>query len=329
MCLKLITDHLFAMAFFRFSSLSFPSKERVQAAQEIYAPMANIEVQTLSQSPIIETRLRLLPGISIGWSKLSPMRVYRKQQHLQDGNDDFSLLLNPSGQAVWSAEIEQCSEFKCPPGMGCLSFGDCPGTLTFSGLQTQILNINISRTLFEPLIKTIKQNQKPIIDQKILSLLTLSAMDLLQEKPNSSLNPLEQANQLVDLASLAVGVHQDYEIHARQQGLKEVRMKAIKADINIHFYRGDLSLDWLAKRHGISPSYIRAMFEQQGTSFTNFLLNLRLEKAYSCLCNPQNTSLTITDIAYNTGFNNPSWFYRAFKQRFGVAPGEIRNHKST
>lgn len=317
------------MAFFRFSSLSFPPEKRLLAAQEIYAPMANIALETLTLSPMIETRLRLLPGISIAWAKTSPMRVHRKQQHIQDGNDDFSLLLNPSGQTAWSAAIEQRSEFRCSPGVGYQSFADRPGTLTFSSSQSQILNINISRALFEPLIKTIENNPKPIIDQTMLNLLTRSAMDLLQETHTTSFNPLEQTNQLIDLASLAVGAHRDYEVHARKNGLKKVRMKAVKADINVHFYRGDLSLDWLAKRHGISSSYIRAMFEQEGTSFTDHLLNLRLEKAYISLCNPKNTALTITDIAYNTGFNNPSWFYRAFKQRYGLAPGEIRELKTT
>lgn len=135
---------------------------------------------------------------------------------------------------------------------------------------------------------------------------------------------LEQTNRLLDLAALAVGANRDYEVHARQRGLKQARMKAVKADLLIHACRGDLSLDWLARRHGISPGYIRAMFKKEGTSFTDYLLNLRLQKAFDCLCDPACMSKTITDIVYIAGFNNPSWFYRAFKQRFGVSPGDVR-----
>lgn len=309
------------MALIEFSTLNFPLKERIEAAQDVYASIANIELCPVDKHPpVIETKLRLLPGISIGLVKTSAAIVRRRDKHIQDGNDDFSLLLNPQGRSPWSASIERTGDFNCTPGTGFFSYNDRPGILNFQAVQTHVLNISFSRKLFEPFISRIDCKTHTRLDDNIVPLLIRSALDFMSEDPLDPLDFLDQLNQLVDLSSLAAGVHPDYKLHARQHGLKKARMKAVKDDILAHYYRGDLSLDWIAKRHCISPSYIRSMFEQEGSSFTEYLLNIRLQKAFDCLRNQQNSALTVTDIAYNVGFNNPSWFYRAFKQRFQAAP---------
>lgn len=90
---------------------------------------------------------------------------------------------------------------------------------------------------------------------------------------------LNTTQQLFDLAALAVGAPRDVEMLARQRGLKAARLRAVKADIDLNAWRSDVSLAWVARRHGISPGYIRAMFEQQEESFTDYLLERRLQRA--------------------------------------------------
>jgi len=46
---------------------------------------------------------------------------------------------------------------------------------------------------------------------------------------------------------------------------------------------------------------------------------IRLNKAAEML--RQKTD-TVTQIAYETGFNNLSWFAKAFKEQFGVSPSK-------
>ncbi|MFA6700330.1 MAG: helix-turn-helix transcriptional regulator [Thiomicrospira sp.] len=323
------------MAFIKFSTQSFPVKERIAAAQDIYAAIANIALRTPNkQIPVIETQLRLLPGLSIGWVKTSPLIVHRNKQHVEHGDDDFTLLLNPrlidSGHSAWKVSIAQKGDIKCAPGTGCFSYNDRPGIITFEGEQTHMLNLKLSRTLFEPLIARFERSPQPILDAEMLTHLTRASLQLMEEDhPADPVNTLAQTNQLIDLAALAMGAHSDYAIHARQHGLKQARMAAVKADINIHYYRGDLALDWLAKRHGISPSYIRAMFDEENTSFTDYVLNVRLQKAYHLLTGPDAAFTPITEIVYKVGFNNPSWFYRAFKKRFEFAPSDIRALKTS
>jgi signal transduction histidine kinase/DNA-binding response OmpR family regulator len=51
-----------------------------------------------------------------------------------------------------------------------------------------------------------------------------------------------------------------------------------------------------------------------------FIRTVRLQRAKELL---QATNKTISEIAYEVGFNDPSWFSRAFKEEFGFSPSEI------
>ncbi|MBL1269842.1 MAG: helix-turn-helix domain-containing protein [Halomonas sp.] len=53
-------------------------------------------------------------------------------------------------------------------------------------------------------------------------------------------------------------------------------------------------------------------------------MGLRLERVFKCLNSPAQDHKKVADIVYDAGFNNSSWFYRAFKRRFGLTPGEVR-----
>ncbi|MBR4273354.1 MAG: helix-turn-helix domain-containing protein, partial [Bacteroidales bacterium] len=36
------------------------------------------------------------------------------------------------------------------------------------------------------------------------------------------------------------------------------------------------------------------------------------------------TTKTISEIAYNSGFSSPAYFTKCFKDEYGIAPGEMR-----
>ncbi|WP_178987345.1 hybrid sensor histidine kinase/response regulator transcription factor [Winogradskyella schleiferi] len=57
-----------------------------------------------------------------------------------------------------------------------------------------------------------------------------------------------------------------------------------------------------------------------GKSTAVFIRSVRLEKAKDLI---QTTDKSISEIAYEVGFNDPSWFSRAFKEEFGQTPSAI------
>ena len=62
-----------------------------------------------------------------------------------------------------------------------------------------------------------------------------------------------------------------------------------------------------------------------GCSASKFIRHIRLNKAKELLESP---AVTITSVAFDTGFNDPGYFGRVFKQEFGLTPVEWRERMS-
>jgi len=73
-----------------------------------------------------------------------------------------------------------------------------------------------------------------------------------------------------------------------------------------------------------SPAYVRSAFRKQyGMTPVQYLRNTRLKHAVSLfyICD---TSLSITEIAYLSGFSDPLYFSKCFRQFYGISPQEYR-----
>lgn len=58
-----------------------------------------------------------------------------------------------------------------------------------------------------------------------------------------------------------------------------------------------------------------------GMSITRYVRALRLSKAKDLLASSE---LTISEIAYAVGFDDPKYFSRVFSEEFGVSPANFR-----
>jgi len=77
----------------------------------------------------------------------------------------------------------------------------------------------------------------------------------------------------------------------------------------------------LAKELGISRSYLhRKIIAYQKLSVSQFIRQIRLKKAKELL---RNTSSTVSEIAYNVGFNSVTYFSKCFHDYYGYSPGEV------
>jgi AraC-like DNA-binding protein len=132
------------------------------------------------------------------------------------------------------------------------------------------------------------------------------------------------ATHLHDVVALVLGASGDAAHLAKRRGLSAARYQAVCADILANLAKPELSLDWIAARHAISPRYLRGLFYDQQTSFSDFTRNARLDKARDLLTDPRFAHHTITAIVHETGLGDLSGFNRMFRRRFGVTPSELR-----
>lgn len=82
----------------------------------------------------------------------------------------------------------------------------------------------------------------------------------------------------------------------------------------------DINIDWVANALGTNRHYVSDYFNKVlGTSFSNYINNLRLEHAVHLL---KSGRTQLSDIAYSAGFNNDRTFRRLFKQKYGCSPSQ-------
>lgn len=87
----------------------------------------------------------------------------------------------------------------------------------------------------------------------------------------------------------------------------------------------ELSLAAIAADEHMSARYLQKLFEKSGSSFSSYLRTSRLERCRADLANPQYDKLSVSDICYRWGFNDPSYFSHAFREQFGISPRGYRD----
>lgn len=100
--------------------------------------------------------------------------------------------------------------------------------------------------------------------------------------------------------------------------------RRILAYIDTH-YSEKITIQTIAAEVGLSHAYFSAFFSEHfRRGFSEYLLKYRLEQAQLLL---DSVSVTITDIAYRTGFSSVSYFIDRFKLMKGCTPYQYRKKR--
>jgi AraC-like DNA-binding protein len=162
-------------------------------------------------------------------------------------------------------------------------------------------------------------------DTKALQLLS-RYLDLVQDERLLATPELQKVftGHVVDLLALCIGTTRDATEIAKSRGVRAARLHAIKQDIQRSLSRSDLSVRLIAAWHGVTPRYVQTLFDDDGSTFTRFVLERRLDEAHRALADEKRRAIPISTIAYESGFTDLSNFNRAFRQRFGQTPTDVR-----
>jgi len=122
-----------------------------------------------------------------------------------------------------------------------------------------------------------------------------------------------------NLLSMAIS---DRNVHVESDARLINRLTAL---VNARICDPELRPSTLADELGVSIRTVQNAFATLGETPSAYILSKRLERAADRLAAaPQ---MSITDLAYELGFNDCSYFTRCFKQKFGQAPSAYRKQR--
>ena len=134
-----------------------------------------------------------------------------------------------------------------------------------------------------------------------------------------------------DLLALTIGATDDFKEIARTRGLRAARLKLSKAYIVEHSHRREISIGSVAAHFCVTPRYLQRLFEEDGITFSEFLVMQRLAHARRRLSEPGGAFLGYppsSTIAYDSGFGDLSYFNRRFRRLYGPDISQSREARA-
>jgi AraC-like DNA-binding protein len=265
-------------------------------------------------------------GIGIGRFTGTVDRVARSPHAIKvDGSDDFCLVLNCGRSAMWSRHNGR--ETIVPAGAATLFTDTEPGELR-GAAENAWYSIVIPRRALLRLVTHPEDAiaTSPVLDRPAVRLMG-KYLDICFATPELESDPALLAHvgsTLSDLIALALGANRDAAEIARTRGLPAARLQEILAELRRGFADPAFSPSRVAEKLDVTPRYVQKLLHETGATFTDRVLELRLQQARMMLASPRHDRLKVSDIAYACGFNEVSYFSRCFRRRFGASPMQFR-----
>ena len=254
----------------------------------------------------------------------SPANYVRTPKQLNDGNDSVIAVFCRSGNVHQS---QGGMPFALEPGDAVLMDFACSGGFHATS-ESCFYTVKVPRESITRLrpdlngLAGVRLNRDDAARRLLFGYLdgSLSA-GLQHDAPATRLF----GEHVLDLIGLALGSEGDERQIAEERGLPAARRASILREIAVRCLDPKLNAASVAMHLGVTPRYVRLLLEETGRSFSEHLLERRLECAAAMLRNPAKKYCKVADIATDCGFGDLSYFNRAFRRRYGMTPSDTRD----
>lgn len=310
----------------RFWSDDYPAARRLGAWAETLSHMLlKAKVEKLDDAPFhVDACLRALPGVHFGAGLWGPSITRRTRDIVASDAVGFYLLINTEGPL----QI-RLGEERILLEEGDAIFLTCAQVVEIKRpIAGRLTCARVDSTRFKALVPDADHRGGQVIrhgNEALRGLTTfLRDMDDKQALTGAEMRSLIVAH-IFDLLALTLNSGRDAANAHLTASPSAVKLRAIQHFITENLEDQELSIGRTATANRMSARQVQRLFEACDTTFSEYLLSMRLQNVHAVLTDLRQAHRGISDIALAAGFGDVSYFNRAFRNHYGASPTAIRH----
>jgi len=310
-------------ASYRFSTRDLPERVRIPLWREHFGRcVVHADIEPLSDVPFrADASLQAVRGLRTLSLKGTSMRFKRLQANLADGDDSIGVIFCSPGRSQLS---QRGREVELRAGDAIAILHSEPASVTYiDGLQ---FGLAVPREALAQRVSNVESlAMRPIVHRtEAFRLFAAYLKSVLKARaPTAPKLRHTVVAHIHDLLALAIDECPALG-ESSASAVVAARYNAVLDYMALHFQKPGLSVQAVARCQGISPRYLQRLMASSGSSFTERLNELRLQRALQLLTESHASRQRISDIALQVGFSDVSYFNRLFRTRFGDSPRGVR-----
>lgn len=218
----------------------------------------------------------------------------------------------------------------------CLIDTDVPHSIAPTGNDDIIINILMRKEYFRDVLlpncfsrgiitdfilnaisETATHRQYIIFKNKEFYKIHSTIRDMLQETFFPDIGSKEAVDHYLNILFIKLVRDFDYETNG-QTGRQDTDILEILKYLDTHIE--NISLSVLAEKFNYTPNYLSTLLKKKtGKGYTDIILDKRLNNARTLLTT---TDISINEAALRSGFHNPTFFYKKYKEKFHQMPSQ-------
>jgi AraC-like DNA-binding protein len=305
----------------RFTTDSLPERDRLPTWREEFGrAIVYVEIEPVANEPF-QAEATLGQVLDLRWMKFegAAMRFHRTRQLAASGGDHVGLIINRDQ----GSPIAHCNrELTLDDGDALACFTDEPGII----VGRSHAGLLLPRKLLASRVRSLGSavGKRISSDTDALRLLR-GYLNALPAELTTGSTQLQRAivDHICELAALAIDpgrLPDENSVSATGAARLELAMAYLRK----HFDFPGLTISTVAGDQNISARYLQRLIETTGSTFSEHLNELRLQRAFALLNDPRYRRKQIAEIALRSGFSDASYFNRMFRRRFGETPRSVR-----
>lgn len=308
---------------FHLTSDAIPARDRTAVTREVFGrEYMRFDLEELGNLPVhVDLKIRGMPGLGMMEGAVHGVRAIRDRPLMSDGNDDVFLTINLSGTFNI---VQRRHDVMLDAGDAQISGCGLPST--YRRPSGTALGLRMPRSVLASRVDNLDDRLGAKIARANPALRLLqNYVHVLDRTPATPELARLAVSHVHDLVALSLGTSAASDIEAQRASLSAARLYAIKRYVTANLSDPSFSIGQVAAWQRLTPRQVQRLFERDGTTFSSFLVGARLRHAHAAFGDPAQSHRSISQIIYDSGFNDISNFNHAFRRRYGATPSDVRN----